>query len=356
MRYSFVIPAHDVEAAIEGTLLSLRSIDYPSSLFDTVVVADNCSDRTADVAAASGATVYRRHDLSRPGKGHALAWAFERLQADRPGNDAFVLVDADCRASQNLLGAIESRLVDGARAVQVSYVVSNPESSWRSGLRSLAFAYTNTALPLGKSTLGLSAGLLGTGMAFSRLLLEECPWRAFSLTEDLEYHLQLVDRGERVVFAHEASVASAMPTFAEHAFTQELRWATGRWHALRTWVPRLARSGFANRDAARLTAALELLLPPQSLLLASNILTLGFAVGLRSRLAGRVAVANLAGQAGSIVAAAIIAKSPPRVYRTLLFAPIMAAEQLRLHLRVLAGRGARAWVRTEREPHQNDSA
>lgn len=356
MRFSFVVPAHDEEAAIEDTLLSLRSVDYPSSLFDVFVVADNCSDGTADVAAASGATVYRRDDLSRPGKGHALAWAFERLQADRPADDAFVLVDADCRVSSNLLAAIESRLARGARAVQVSYVVSNPESSWRSGLRNLAFAYTNTVLPLGKGTLGLSAGLLGTGMAFSRPLLEECPWRAFSLSEDLEYHLALIDSGERVAFAHEASVASAMPTSAEHAFTQELRWATGRWHALRTWVPRLVRGGFAERDAARTVAALDLVLPPQSLLFAFNIVTLGSAMGLRSRLAGGIAIANLAGQAGSILGAAIVANCPPCVYRALLFAPLMAAQQLRVHARVLAGHGARAWIRSNREPQEANSA
>jgi hypothetical protein len=313
-----------------------------------IVVADNCSDRTADVAAGMGAIAWRRRG-GEDGKGAALTWALERMRACGPEAAAAVVVDADCIVAPNFLTAIEHRLRAGARVVQVPYRVANPEESPIAALRWASFALINEVRPLGKATLGFSAGLLGTGMAFSRELLATQPWTASSLVEDQEQHLALVAAGERVAFAHETWVASAMPTSLGRSTSQALRWDAGRAALIRAWTPRLVLSGLRHSDRAQLHAGLEPLVPPQSLLLAANLT--GWAICLRAPApVRRLALANLVAQLAFVAGGLALARAPASVWRALLRAPAFAIWKLGLLLRLLAGRGPTRWVRTEREP------
>ena len=350
LRFVVVVPAHDEEAGIATTLASLRALDYPTDHFELVVVADNCRDRTAAVALASGVTVWTRHDRSHPGKGPALAWAFERVLRERPAVDAVAVVDADCEASTDLLSAMDLSLRRGAPAVQVDNVVSNPGGSSASALRYAAFALMNTVRPRGKARLGLSAGLLGTGMAFSRSLLDREPWTAFSIAEDREYHLRIVAAGERVALAREGSVRGPMPTSLARASQQQLRWEGGALAAAREWTPKLLKAAVRERDGGRLHAALEPLVPPQALLAAGHLALVAAAIGLRSRGAAGLGALNVAGQLSFVLGGLRLTGAPAEAYRALALAPVLIVHKLALYARLVAGRGPTAWVRTERAP------
>ena len=115
----------------------------------------------------------------------------------------------------------------------------------------------DTVRPLGKERLGLSCGLFGTGMAFTRELLRRAPWSATGLAEDGEYHLRLVAAGERVEFIPHAWVRSAMPTSLRASRVQQARWERGRLGLIRRWTPSLVASGVARRDPVRVHAGLE---------------------------------------------------------------------------------------------------
>ena len=348
LRLAIVIPARDEQASIGGTLASLARLDAPAEPPAVIVVADNCSDGTAAVAARAGATVWLRSG-GDGGKGGALAWALERLAETMPEIDAVVIVDADCLVAPNLLSVVEARMQAGARIVQVAYLAGNPSDSAVAALRYASLALVNVVRPLGKTRLGLSAGLFGTGMAFRRELLARHPWVSRSLVEDQEQHLRLVAAGERVVFAPEAHVISPMPTTLSGATTQQLRWEAGRARLLRRWTPRLLAAGLRRRDAVQLHAALEPLVPPQSLLLAVNL-----AAALLARRAGpaasRVAACNLAGQAAFVAGGLVLVRAPWSVWRALACAPALVAWKLALLARVWSGRGPAEWVRTTREP------
>jgi hypothetical protein len=337
LRFAIVIPARDEEASIAATLASLRALDHPADRVRLIVVADNCADRTAEIAAAAGAEVWPRTGTG--GKGAALAWAFARLDGDV---DAVAVVDADCTVTPGLLAAVERRLGDGAVVVQTAYGVANPGASPVAALRYASFALVNEVRPIGKTALGLSAGLLGTGMAFRRELLERVPWTAAGLVEDQEHHLALVAAGERVVFAPEAGVVSAMPTSLRRSSGQQLRWDAGRAALIRAWTPRLLAAGLRRRSAVQVHAALEPLVPPQSLLLALNL------AGCASR--RRLGLANLAGQATFVLGGLAVMRAPAAVWRALAFAPGLAAFKLGLLARLWLGGGPTEWVRTEREP------
>jgi 1,2-diacylglycerol 3-beta-glucosyltransferase len=345
LRFTVLVPAHNEEAMIAATLASLRSIDYPPERWSVVVIADNCSDATAEVAARAGATVLERHDPANRGKGHALNWALDRLDV---AADAIAIVDADCDAQPNLLEELDLRLRDGAGAAQADYTVANPAASTSSALRFAAFALTNTVRPLGKDWLGLSSGLLGTGMAFRRSLLARHRFAADSLVEDADLHLRLVAAGERVAFVPETAVRSPMPTSRAVSRAQQTRWEGGRVDLLRTWSASLLGDAARHRDPVRLHAWLELLVPPQSLLALLHVVLGALAVVTRSRAMRWLAVLDGGLQATFVLGGLRLVRAPAPVYRALAAAPVLVVEKLRVVSR-LAARGApRQWERTAR--------
>jgi cellulose synthase/poly-beta-1,6-N-acetylglucosamine synthase-like glycosyltransferase len=312
-----------------------------------VVVADNCTDDTAHRAARAQAEVLERAEVRLQGKGHALAWGFERVLAD-PEIDAVVVVDADCRVSLNLLSALGAAIGGGAGVAQARYLVSNGRASGASAIRAAGFALANVTRPLGRSALGLSAGLVGSGMAFSREVLERHPWQAFSFAEDREQHLSLVLGGWRVAFVNEAWVSSEMPTSFAASAAQQARWESGRWALARRASWPLLRRAIITRDLSALDAALEPLIPPQTLLATANLAALGlFVLGGRSRRAVWP-LGNLLAQGASVVFALRIVEAPASLYRALLTLPAFMLRRLALMARVSSGRGPRNWVRTDR--------
>jgi 1,2-diacylglycerol 3-beta-glucosyltransferase len=349
-RLVILIPAHDEQDGICATLESLLACDYPPGRRRVVVVADNCSDETAARARQTGFEVWERADTVKQGKGFALMWALERLFASPDRFDAVIVFDADCFASQNMLTEIDAALRAGAEAVQVNYVVGNPGDSPASALRFAGFTLMNTVRPLGKRGLGLSCGLFGSGMAFTRELLREEPWTTTGFVEDFEYHLRLVDAGRRVEFLPNAWVRSAMPTSFAGGADQQARWEQGKLHVIRNWSLRLVLSGLVRRDPIRLHAGLEQLVPPQSLIAAGSVGSALIAPLVGSKRLLAYSLATLAAQSLFVVGGLRLVRAPGLVYRALLVAPVLIARKLGLYLRLLAGAGPSSWVRTEREP------
>jgi cellulose synthase/poly-beta-1,6-N-acetylglucosamine synthase-like glycosyltransferase len=349
LRFVVLIPAHDEQAGIQATLVSLASCHYPVDRRRTIVIADNCTDRTAHCVRRAGVEVWERDDQTKRGKGFALSWALQRLQTGGEDFDVVVILDADCLVSPNILSAMEAYVRRGADAVQVSNAVGNPDASHASALRFAAFALMNTVRPLGKQQLGLSCGLFGTGMAFTRELLRREPWNAAGLAEDGEYHMRLVQAGERAQFVPNAWVSSAMPTSFAGSSSQQARWEYGRLQIARRWSPKLVATGFAKRDIVRVHAGLECLIPPQSLIAVGSLGSTLAGLLLGSRRLVRLSVVTLVAQLGFVLAGLRLLRVPASVYRALLVAPALIAGKVVLYGRLLAGRSPTTWVRTKRE-------
>jgi cellulose synthase/poly-beta-1,6-N-acetylglucosamine synthase-like glycosyltransferase len=255
-----VIPAHNEALTINRCLASLANCTRPDSVkVGVLVIADNCSDATADVARGFGAEVMVRTDPVHAGKGFALRCAFQRLLAD--GVDAMLVVDSDSVAEPNLLTETVKWLDSGADGVQAPYLVLNSTESPRTRIMNLAFMAFNVLRPRGRARLGLSAGILGNGFALRRSTLQAVPYSAESIVEDLEYHLQLVRSGRRIAFADSTCVRADMPTHGAAASTQRSRWEGGRLGVAARTVPTLVRE--ISRGNVRLVEPLlDLLLLP----------------------------------------------------------------------------------------------
>jgi cellulose synthase/poly-beta-1,6-N-acetylglucosamine synthase-like glycosyltransferase len=263
MRFDVMVPAHDEAAVIARCVASLRRLDWPAECFRVIVVADNCTDVTAAIAAAAGGQVIERRDESRRGKGYALQYAFEASRVERWAS-AVVVVDADSEAADNLLEAFAVRIERGAHAVQADYGVLNPWVSWRTRLMAIAHSAFHIMRSRARERLGLSCGIRGNGWCVTHALLQSVPYQAFSLTEDLEYGIDLGLAGYRVHYADEASVRGEMVSSAHSAKKQRRRWEDGRFSLLRLRAFTLLRVGLRRRNRVCVDLALDLLVPPLS--------------------------------------------------------------------------------------------
>jgi 1,2-diacylglycerol 3-beta-glucosyltransferase len=345
-RFAIIVPAHNEEAVIARTLDSLLRLNYPRRLFDVHVVADNCDDRTAAIARRYTPFVHERSDETARGKGQALRWLFDRLPAG--GYDAFAVVDADGVVCPDFLSAMNDRLESGCLAVQGYDGVLNPEQSWVSSLRAVAFCLLHHSRRKGMSALGASAGLAGNGMVFAAELWRAREWDAFGLTEDLELHSKLAMAGVKVALAPGASVLSDMPTSLAASRDQNLRWERGRLALAGSYAPRLLAAAFRSRDWPKLAAALDLLIPPLSVhaLLAVAFLALSLLLG--STVAIVLAAAIVLGLVVYVVAGLAAAKAPLRLWLALGFAPLYVLWKGWLYAQALLARGPPSWTRTKR--------
>jgi cellulose synthase/poly-beta-1,6-N-acetylglucosamine synthase-like glycosyltransferase len=263
LRFDVIVPAHNEAHAIAKTVSSLLQINWPRDHFRVLVVADNCSDTTAALADAAGATVLERSDTSRRGKGYALQFAFLRSRMDERA-DAVVVVDADSVVSPNLLEALAARIERGAHAVQVHHGVINAQIAWRTRLLAIAVAAVHVVRSRAREWAQVSAGIRGNGWCVTHALLRQVDYNAFSLAEDLEFGIDLGLRGYRVFYAGEAEACQEMVVDANAAKKQRQRWERGRFELIGSRTLPLLRAALRRRSALCLDLALDLIVLPLS--------------------------------------------------------------------------------------------
>ena len=359
-KFLILIPAHNEETLLPKTLNNLNQLDYPQELFEIHVVADNCTDSTAELARQSGAIAHERFNTDLRGKGYALQWLLQRLWDDNVPHDALIIVDADTVVSQNFLKVMDSRLLQGDRVIQAYYAVLDPEKSWGISLRYAALAVLHYLRPLGRMVLGGSTGLKGNGMVFRAEIMQNREWSS-SLTEDIEFHMELVLDGEQVMFAPDAVVWAEMPETLADSDTQNERWEQGRLQMAKTYIPKLLTNMFSKEEKYSgrrfllFDAAMEHIIPPFSILAASSLFLListGVLYFIQPTLFSTInfgfAIFILTGQIIYLFAGLSLAKAPWGVYKAMLYAPVFIIWKLLLYVRVLVKKTDSSWIRTAR--------
>jgi cellulose synthase/poly-beta-1,6-N-acetylglucosamine synthase-like glycosyltransferase len=271
-RFAVLIPAHNEEMLIEKTCQSLLGISYPKVLYEIFVIADNCTDQTADLCRRQGVTVLERTDPALQGKGYALSWAIKALDLDR--FDAVLVVDADSLVDPSILDELNTFVKSGELAIQCCNAVRNREESWFTQLLFVSRTIGNLLYHHAKYKLGLSSYLMGNGTCFSTQLLKTEGWTAYSIGEDWEYYATLIEKRIKIAFAVGAIVYHQESRSLEQATTQRLRWSSGRFHVVRRFGLRLFCRGFARQDLFLIDASLPLIFPNYSLLFNLTLLTL----------------------------------------------------------------------------------
>ncbi len=353
-KFAIVIPAHNEEKVIKATLRSAKQVSYPTDLFDVIVIADNCTDRTAKIALSAGAIVFERFDSTRRGKGFALNWIIPQVLDRLPKYEACVFVDADSVMKPNFLDEMNTSLHEGHRIIQSSDLVLDNSTSWRVQLMLIAFALQNYVRPLGKSRLGLSTPLKGNGMCFAADVLRTMKWDEASLGEDLDMGIELIRQGEKIYFNPDAVVYALMPTQASSAVTQRTRWEGGRFASMRTRVPGILKQAWAKKSFYIFEAAIDAAFPPLAILLLGSavfallnwaLLELGLITADFLFLGWLfiIAIVTLHCAVGML-----LAKVHPRNLLAFLYVPRFLVWKIGVYSTMLLGKAGKGWVRTER--------
>lgn len=257
-----LIPAHNESLGILATLDSIKAQLKSSDRL--LVIADNCTDDTAKIALDNGAEVIERQDVTRRGKGYALAFGVRHLSQNPP--DVVVIIDADCLVEINALKQIVGCAIHSGRPVQALYLMYTKMADIKSKVAEFAWCVKNWVRPLGYAKLGLPCQLMGTGMAF--------PWRAIvnadlangNIVEDMKLGIDLAISGTPPAFYSSAKVISYFPIASEVQSGQRARWEHGHLSMILSEVPKLLAQGFVKLDKNLLAMALDLSVPPLALL------------------------------------------------------------------------------------------
>jgi cellulose synthase/poly-beta-1,6-N-acetylglucosamine synthase-like glycosyltransferase len=267
-----VIPAHDEERVVGGLLADLAAQDHPHGA--VWVLADRCTDRTADVARAAGAGVAER-ETGDDGKGAALSWYLQRHPLDP--DEALVVLDADNRVPVDLLTRFSDELDAGHAVLQAYLDVSNPDASPVAMASALSYWASNRMVQLARTNLGWPADLGGTGMCLTSGAIAAAGGFGSSLVEDQEMGVRLFAAGIPVRWLHDVRVRDEKPSEAVVAMRQRSRWATGRSEVARSWTWPLLRL----RTPAAFDLALRLRQPSRmGVAMASAGLAVGGVLGL----------------------------------------------------------------------------
>ena len=342
-KLAIVIPAHNEAGTIARCIRSVSACVVPDGLkAQTVVVADNCTDATADFARASDARVLVRTDTEHRAKGFALQFAFRVLLDE--GFDAVLVVDADSVVDSNFLEESVRLFRIGADGVQARYVVLNSDASPRTRLMNVAFMAFNVLRARGRDRLGLSTGISGNGFGLSRATLQAVPYATHSLVEDLDYHLRVVEAGRKIVFADRTRVRAQMPTGRQAASTQRARWEGGR---LRTAIQNLPRllGGAISGNQRLIEPALELLLMP----LAFHVSILALAASMPNGILRIYALFSMVIVAVHVTVGIVVGGGDWGDFKALLSAPFYVVWKLgELPKTLHSARSTAPWIRTER--------
>ncbi|MCF8565420.1 glycosyltransferase [Alicyclobacillus tolerans] len=264
-RFAVLIPAHNEERVVGPLIDSLRAQIYPRDLFDIYLIADNCTDHTADVGRRHGAIVYERTDYEKKGKGFAIEWMLEQLKS-LPESDAILMFDADNLVEPKFLNVMNDKLCQGHQVIQGYLGVKNPFDTWVSVSLAISYWYDNRLWQNARYNLGLPCALGGTGLCIDYALLQEMGWEATGLTEDLEFGVRCVKRGVIPAWAHDAKVYDEKPMTFMASFRQRLRWQQGHFNCAKQHMFTLLKEGIQEHSLMKFDTAVYLFQPMRSLI------------------------------------------------------------------------------------------
>ena len=261
-KTTILIPAHNeaeqIKEVIEGLQMQLSDRDR------VIVIADNCHDNTAELARSTGVEVLERENKTERGKGYALDYAMQKIKSDPP--EVLVILDGDCLVERDTIKNITQKAIATGRPVQAIYLMEQPENpSLKDNISMFSIKVKNLVRLLGLNRLGWHSLLTGSGMAFPWSLISQVSLAGSKTTDDMQLTVDLALAGSTPVFCREAVVIGRLMKDKD-AQSQRSRWEHGHLEMILVEVPRLLKAFVTTANFAALGLALDILIPPLSLL------------------------------------------------------------------------------------------
>jgi cellulose synthase/poly-beta-1,6-N-acetylglucosamine synthase-like glycosyltransferase len=343
-----LVPAHNEERVIRATLESIRAQLTEGDRL--LVVADNCSDTTARIARECGAEVFERQDLERRGKGYALQSGVDVLKSRPPAT--VVVVDADCKLMVGCLDALAAQVAHTNRPAQACYLMTPPAAPRAIDvISSLAVLVKNRVRPLAMVKLGLPCLITGSGSAFPWQAIASRSFAGGNIVEDMQFAVDLALAGYSPSYCDAAVVLAGLPECHSGFVSQRRRWEHGHLQTLLHQAPRLLAGFLRSGRVDLLAMTADLVVPPLSLLTATNVLAVAVTVSWMLS-SGLWLPALVAGGAACLLVGSVFIswwrfarESVP--FRSLLAIPGYVLIKLPLYATFIFRR-ERTWIRTTR--------
>ncbi len=252
-RIAILVCARGEEAVIGYLLESIAQQDYPRGCLDTFVLADNCTDGTAARAREGGATVFERCDPDHIGKGYALRELVARVWETKGEDyyDAYIIIDADNLLDRSYVSRMNDCFAAGNRVITSYRNSKNSGDNWLAGCSALWFMREARQLNAARALLKSSCSVSGTGFLVSGEILRELGgWPYFLLIEDIQFTIEMILRGERIAYCHDAILYDEQPTTFSQSWRQHVRWARGYLQILRRYGGKMLRGIFRGPHLA----------------------------------------------------------------------------------------------------------
>ena len=247
-RFMAIIPAHNEEAVVKNLIDSLKAQNYSKDLYDIYVIADNCTDNTAQIARDAGAIVYERFNASKKTKGYALDWFLQqKIKEDAP-YDAFFVFDADNIVDPDFIKNMNKHLCQGEDVVQGYRDIKNPTDNWIAAGYALFYWTMHRFYHLARYNIGLSPLLNGTGFMVRFDVVKPQGWDTVTLTEDIEFSLKRIIKGKKLGWATDAIVYDEQPTGFKQSWSQRSRWTVGHIQCIKEYTKDLAVAAKENKS------------------------------------------------------------------------------------------------------------
>ena len=247
-RFALIIPARNEAKVIGNLIQTLKNQNYPSELFEIIVVTNNCTDNTREVALENGATVLECTERVTS-KGEVLTFTFNELLAMDDKFDAICVFDADNLVEPGYLKEMNNAICKGARVAQGYRDSKNPSDSFISSCHSIYYYTVNRLYNHARSAIGLSAIVNGTGFMFRIDLLREMGgWHTVTMTEDLEFSALCAIRHIKIFWVPKAHFYDEQPITMAQSWTQRMRWSKGTMQCLSVYAGKLIKAAFKNRS------------------------------------------------------------------------------------------------------------
>jgi cellulose synthase/poly-beta-1,6-N-acetylglucosamine synthase-like glycosyltransferase len=258
-RYCLVVSARNEETVIANFLKDVWKQDYDTTKLEVWIVADNCTDNTAQVARDNGAHVVERFDTSQVGKGYALTYLFDVLfERDVVKDfDAFFIFDADNTLNSNYFSEMNKAFSYGFDVVTSYRNSRNFSSNWVSAGSALWFIRESRLLNNSRNIIGFNSHVGGTGFMFSRKILElNKGWKYHLMTEDLEFTMDSVINGYKIGYCGTAMFYDEQPVSFSQSWHQRLRWSKGFLQVFWHYAPALLKASIKDHNLSYLDLTL----------------------------------------------------------------------------------------------------
>jgi len=261
-RFAIIIPSRNEEDVIGELVTSLKQQKYPESLYEIIVIPNNCTDNTAKVAKKAGANILKC-TVPVKSKGEVLKFAFDKL-AKRDDIDAYVVFDADNIVHQDFLKHMNNALCDGHRVAQCFRDSKNPSDNWISGSYSIFYWIQNFFFNKARMQMKGSSSINGTGFVIKKDVIDEFGFNTVTLTEDVEFTAQCAINNVKIMFVEDAITYDEQPVNFNASWKQRKRWSAGILQCLKTYYKPLIKS--SNNNVASFDMFLVFLAPVMQVL------------------------------------------------------------------------------------------